>query len=164
MSELFNYRFFLLKLAKQNLGPSLESWAEDMVQETFLKASKNFHTYSSSKGQLSTWLGRITINLCHDFAKKRVNKEICFDNFFSEETSIWEENKKTFRDIRPYLNKLSSRYKKVLILKYKFEMSAKEMSVYLEIPPSQVPILAKRAKESLIKQIGEPESPSKLAA
>ena len=77
MKELFDYRFFLLKLAKQNLGPTLESWAEDMVQETFLKASNNLHSYDESKGKLSTWLGRITINLCRDFAKKRVNKEVC---------------------------------------------------------------------------------------
>jgi RNA polymerase sigma-70 factor (ECF subfamily) len=164
MKELFDYRFFLLKLAKQNLGPSLESWAEDMVQETFLKASKNIHSYNESKGQLSTWLGRITINLCRDFAKKRVNKEVCVERFLWEENSFCEEKNETFKDIRPHLNKLSSRYKQVLILKYRFELSAKEMAVYLDMPASQVPILTMRARQSLLKQLTDAESLRKNAA
>lgn len=150
MNELNAYRYFLLKVAKKNLTPSLRFWAEDLVQDAFEKASKNQHAFNAEKGKLSTWLAHMTTNLCKDFSKKKVNNEICFGDFFSvANESVWDSPADSYPNVRPYLKQLNSRYRMVLILKIRFKMSAKEMSKYLEVPAASVPVLVQRAKASL---------------
>lgn len=150
MNDFFNYRFFLLKVARNNLNPALQSWAEDLVQDAFIKAMKNHEKFDANKGQLTTWLAQITTNLCRDFARRKVNSEIRFDNFFSiSSDSSWEDSRLNFSDIRPYLSQISPSHKKALILKYRFELSAKEMEKYLNVKAKSIPMLVKRAKESL---------------
>jgi RNA polymerase sigma factor (sigma-70 family) len=150
LNDFYGYRFFLLKIAKENLNSSLHSWAEDLVQDAFVKAAKNSANFDANKGKLSTWLAQITINLCRDFSKKRVNKEVCYGDFFSFTTSsAWETPRVKYKDLQPYLSQLSPRYRQVLILKYRFELTAKEMEKYMNVQAKSVPVLVQRAKESL---------------
>jgi RNA polymerase sigma-70 factor (ECF subfamily) len=150
MNELFSYRFFLLKVAKNNLSPTMHSWAEDIVQDAFLKASKNTHAYDEGKGKLSNWLAHMTVNLCRDFAKKKVNSEVCCNEIFTVTSdSDWNSSNVEPPNLRKYYNQLNPRYKKVLILKYTFKLSAKEMAKHLGIPATSVPVLTRRARLSL---------------
>jgi RNA polymerase sigma-70 factor (ECF subfamily) len=165
MNELFSYRFFLLKVAKSNLSPSLHSWAEDIVQDAFLKASKNMHAYDKAKGKLATWLAHMTVNLCRDFAKKKVNSEVCYNEIFTVASDfIGSNTKPKSPNLRVYYNQLNPRYKKVLILKYTFELSAKEMAKHLGIPATSVPVLTKRARLSLSNIIQKNNSSFFIAA
>ena len=43
--------------------------ASDIAQEVFIKAFRSIDTFKG-KSQLSTWLYRITVNVCLDFARK----------------------------------------------------------------------------------------------
>ena len=43
--------------------------ASDITQEVFIKAYRSIDSFKG-KSQLSTWLYRITVNLCMDFARK----------------------------------------------------------------------------------------------
>lgn len=56
--------------------------AEDIAQETFLKAWKNLNTYRKETSKFKTWLLRITRNTAIDFLRKK--KHIAFSEFENE--------------------------------------------------------------------------------
>ena len=58
----------LYNLAYRLLGD--RQWAEDMLQETFVRAYTRADTFRQG-GQVSTWLYRICINLCYDHLRAR---------------------------------------------------------------------------------------------
>lgn len=67
--ELLNrYLGPLNKFAVRMLGNSHD--AEDLVQETFLKAWNNAQQYQPDHGKLTTWLHSITHHLCIDFHRQ----------------------------------------------------------------------------------------------
>src|SRR5688500_871316 len=45
-------------------------WAEDVLQETFVRAYTRADTFREG-GQVSTWLYRITMNLCYDHLRAK---------------------------------------------------------------------------------------------
>ena len=57
------YEKDLLRLCRVYLKE--ESLAEDAMQETFIKAYKNLHTFRGESSE-KTWLFRIAINVCRD--------------------------------------------------------------------------------------------------
>src|SRR5262249_28591028 len=59
---------FVFRLAFRITGN--ETDAEDVVQESFLKAFKSLHLYDS-RAAFSTWLHRITANCALDLVRKR---------------------------------------------------------------------------------------------
>lgn len=48
--------------------------AEDLVQETFLRAYKYFHTFDGSKATVGTWLNRICANCSLSLIRARKNR------------------------------------------------------------------------------------------
>lgn len=48
--------------------------AEDMVQETFLKAYRSLGRFRG-QSKLSSWLYRIAVNVCHDARRRRADAE-----------------------------------------------------------------------------------------
>lgn len=59
----------VLALARRMLGDQSE--AEDVAQETFLRAWKAADTWEPGRAKLSTWLHRIALNLCLDRLRKK---------------------------------------------------------------------------------------------
>jgi RNA polymerase sigma-70 factor (ECF subfamily) len=62
------YQPALLRVARSRLGDA--SWAEDVVQETFLAVYKARHTYDPGRN-FRTWLWTILINQCRAHGQKR---------------------------------------------------------------------------------------------
>lgn len=58
----------VLGLATRMLGDRME--AEDVTQETFLRAWKALPTWEP-RARFSTWLHRVALNLCYDVLRKR---------------------------------------------------------------------------------------------
>lgn len=166
LNNLYSYKFFLLKIAKHNLANRFHCWAEDIVQDTFVKAQLNYIKYDDTKGKFSSWLAKITINLCRDFSKKKVNNECNIEDYALLKTNFFSENEDLdeFKFIRPYLFKINVRYRKALLLKYKFHLSAKEMAHYLNLPHTSVPVLIQRSKTSLRNEINNSSFGNRLAA
>jgi RNA polymerase sigma factor (sigma-70 family) len=59
----------LLALAGRMLGEGAE--AEDVAQETFLRAWKQAPTWKPGVARFDTWLHRVALNLCYDRLRRR---------------------------------------------------------------------------------------------
>lgn len=65
----------LLSLAQRMLGESAE--AEDVAQETFVKAWKQAGAWRPGGARFDTWLHRVALNLCYDRLRRR--REVTMD-------------------------------------------------------------------------------------
>lgn len=59
----------VLAIAQRLLGPGAE--AEDALQEAMLKVWRVAPDWRAGEARLSTWLHRVTVNLCYDRLRKR---------------------------------------------------------------------------------------------
>lgn len=59
----------MLRLAHRMLGDAAE--AEDVAQETFLRAWKQAPTWTPGAARFDTWLHRVALNLCYDRLRRR---------------------------------------------------------------------------------------------
>lgn len=61
--------------------------AEEIKQDVFLILVTKLHTFKGNS-KFSTWLYRVTLNTCYKYlndSKKRINKEVIFDDSFTKE-------------------------------------------------------------------------------
>ncbi len=59
----------ILGLARRMLGDAVE--AEDVAQETFLRAWKAAPSWRPGRAKFDTWLHRVALNLCYDRLRRR---------------------------------------------------------------------------------------------
>lgn len=59
----------VLALAQRMLGDAAE--AEDVAQETMLRAWRQAGSWRTGEARLDTWLHRVALNLCYDRLRKR---------------------------------------------------------------------------------------------
>lgn len=120
--------------------------AEDAVQNTLIKISKNYAQFKSNSSE-KTWIMRIAINECKNALRnswwKRINASIILENIPADEYEL-EDN-----TLLTQIMKLSPKYKEVILLYYYQEMKIREIAVILQIPESTVSIRLKRARELL---------------
>lgn len=153
-NEIINHRPTLVHFAYKYLSAKNKFWAEDMAQVAILKAINNLHTFKGDKGKLDVWLIQIVKNVCFDFNKKKVNGEVKYEAFEStdlllhtDEPTAFSKEKKAM--VRKYIAKLPLKYKSVILLKFFFDMTAKEIEKLTAISAGSVPMYVKRAKEQL---------------
>tara|TARA_B100000579_G_scaffold123007_1_gene99063 strand:+ start:60029 stop:60619 length:591 start_codon:yes stop_codon:yes gene_type:complete len=117
-----------------------QSLAEDIFQETFLKVIKALKKgkHYNEQGKFLPWVMRISYNLSMDYFRKikktkfiRSNTEFnIFD--FVKDTSISMEdeliNKKVLEDVKNIIEKLPIEQKRVLKMRYYFNMSFHEIA------------------------------------
>lgn len=149
--EMTVYHNYLLKVAYSKLALGKKQWAEDIVQDCYLKALKKQDSYDKNKSQLKTWLTTITSNLCIDFNRKKVNKELRYDNLTSIESSFEEQCCENKLNIRSYLNQLTYKEQCIVRMKFFFNMTAKEIAILLNIKQGNIPVIYKRTLQKLRK-------------
>jgi RNA polymerase sigma-70 factor, ECF subfamily len=129
--------------------------ADDVSQEVFLKFFLNPKSYKG-KSNFSTWLYRVTVNLCFDFLRKNKNKKQGSLNELDIEQNILESNSDILEDIskdetskkvKKILSSMDEKYRTVLILTGMDNMSYKETAEILNVSVNNVKILVFRAKE-----------------
>jgi len=123
--------------------------AEDLAQETFVKAWKNIHHFDMDKN-FRTWLFTIAKNTTFDYLKKK--KEIPFSTFANEEGESWLENvadenilpdeilerSDLAEELEKILEKIPVHYRAILFLHYKEDFSLHEISEILGEPYNTV--------------------------
>ncbi len=150
--------FMLLKMVNNKED------ANDLTIETFGKAFMNLEKYRPDFA-FSTWLFRIGTNNCIDFIRKKklnlvsIDKpiggedgeegmkiDIAGNELDPEEGLIKKQKAILLKDI---VDKLSPRYKKLIILRYFDELSYEEISEQLGLPLGTVKAQLFRARDLL---------------
>ena len=118
--------------------------AEDILQETFIKAYRSLDKFQSRNGtRFSPWLYRIGINCSIDYLRRNKNRRLKhsdtddLDNFSSgsgnssSEPEQTRDRKEIREKIDQTLNRLSGRQKMIFILKHYQELTTAEIAEYL---------------------------------
>ena len=129
--------------------------AEDILQDSFIKAWRNLRGYDQGL-KFSSWLYRIAHNETISFwrSKKSHGKDnrVDFDdhvfNSLSFETSFDMDVPQHDKIIREVLEQMPVKYRDVLVLKYFESMSYEDISDILKIPEGTVATRINRAKKS----------------
>lgn len=130
--------------------------AEDLTQETFVKAYKNMQAYKGDSSP-KTWLFRIAHNVTIDYLRKRkpltMMKEIFHLKKDSgkqpDELMVMKENSK---ELYLALNGLKDSYREVIILRKIKGFSTVETAAILNWTESKVKATLHRAMPALEKQ------------
>ncbi|MFC7394601.1 RNA polymerase sigma factor SigW [Scopulibacillus cellulosilyticus] len=164
-SELVNlYKNQVYNICYRMVG--LPQEAEDLAQETFLRAYTNIERYETNR-KFSTWLYRIATNLSIDYLRKKkpsdyLDAEIPGTNGFNmymhiascerlpEEHLLENEMQET---IQYEISQLPPKYRSVIVLKYLQDLSLKEISEILDIPETTVKTRVHRGREALRKRL-----------
>lgn len=153
----------LLKQLYQRYGKELhlyiyslnKNWlqAEDILQETFLKAILSL---SDQHTNMRAWLYKVARNLCFNAIKKDQRTQ-CSDQIqtladvrMSEESllnRLIREEKKQY--LYRSVAKLEDKKREVLMMQYFGHLSQKEIAAILRITPENVRVLSYRARKDL---------------
>src|SRR6266496_646428 len=151
------------KDAVQNLSYRMLSnttEAEDVMQETFVRAYTQLATYKSVH-KFSTWLLSIASHLAIDQLRRRrflalPLEDVPFLEWMAdlgtgpEQSALQGEQQD---EIQMYLQRLPSKYRAVIVLRYWYDLSYEEISTALNLTPALVKARLHRARELLARYI-----------
>lgn len=141
---LFHQHYKLVfKTAYLNLGNRED--AEDVLQEVFVAVWKSRSTFDPTKGKLTTWLHRITINQCINRKRRKqvaiLSVEEARDSGFdlpqirgSELPDELLMNRLEYERMVKAVNSLDGKHHPVLVLRYFGDLSYGEIAEILDIP------------------------------
>lgn len=127
-----------------------ENIAEDITQETLLKAVLNINSYKC-KSSFSTWLIQISINTYKDYLRKNKLKETIEQCEISAAENV-ENNTMTRLDFENAIKELKSMpYKKrtAFILKHYYGYSLEEIALLMDCPIGTVKSRINKCIEAL---------------
>ncbi|MBP9758502.1 RNA polymerase sigma factor [Candidatus Dojkabacteria bacterium] len=125
--------------------------AEDILQETFLKAFKYKDKYNPELANEKTWLIAIAKNLVTDYYKGRYKyvgeKLEDFVDYKDESVSLEEsvDEKLEYESVVKALDLLSDKDRELIILRYINELELEEISKILEMSYDNVKVSVHRA-------------------
>lgn len=156
------YKDQLLNFVFRFLGN--QEQAEDILQETFLRVYRNRHAYRRV-AKFSTWIYTIAGNLARTELRKRKRRRFFSISDMGVEDKDFEVsdevfNPETYVDtvlhddvIQQEINKLSPKFREVIILRDIQELSYEEISKILRIPIGTVKSRVNRARLRLQAQL-----------
>jgi RNA polymerase sigma-70 factor (ECF subfamily) len=156
------YKHKLYQLAFRMLGNRME--AEDVAQEVFLRVYANLASYDH-KHKFSTWIYRITTNLCIDRLRKRqhvfsLDQEAAGMEGLDMYSQIPSPQKtpegevmtlELQTEVQKAIDRLPPQYKSIMILRYLQDLSLQEISDVVELPVTTVKTRIHRGREALKK-------------
>jgi len=140
--------------------------ANDLVQETFMKAFSSLATYRSEYW-FSTWLYKIGANCSIDFLRKKRIQALSLDRNLEDESGSREmdipdysyhpgrdlERKEQRFSIKEAIESLPEKYREVVIYRHQDDKSYEEIADLLDIPLGTVKARIFRARELLKKKL-----------
>ncbi len=127
-----------------------QALAEDVVQETFLKAYKGFDSFRGDSSE-KTWLTRIAVNTCRDFQRggwfKHTDRRVTPDMLPVGTVQPDTED----LDLSLAVMKLPRKMREAILLYYYQDMSTEEIAETLGIAQSSVSNRLRRGREKLRK-------------
>lgn len=140
--------------------------ANDLAQETFMKAFSSLATYRSEY-RFSTWLYKIAANCSIDFLRKKRIQALSLDRNLEDESGSREmdvpdysyhpgrdlERKEQRFSIKEAIESLPEKYQEVIIYRHQDDKSYEEIADLLDIPLGTVKARIFRARELLKKKL-----------
>ncbi|GLV58659.1 hypothetical protein KDH_54890 [Dictyobacter sp. S3.2.2.5] len=150
------YKDAVQNLAYRMLGNITE--AEDVTQETFVRAYTQLATYKSAH-KFSTWLLSIASHLAIDQLRRRRFLALPLDDVpflewivdvgvSPEQSALHGEQQD---EIQTYLQRLPAKYRAVIVLRYWYDFSYEEIANALKLTPALVKARLHRARELLAR-------------
>ena len=154
------YKDAVQNLAYRMLGNVTE--AEDVTQEVFVRAYTQLGTYKPAH-KFSTWLLSIASHLAIDQLRRRrflalPLEDVPFLEWIAdlgvgpEQSALRGEQQD---EIQAYLQRLPSKYRAVIVLRYWYDLSYEEISAALNLTPALVKARLHRARELLARYIND---------
>lgn len=134
--------------------------AEDLAQDTFIKAYKKFHTLQNP-GKLKSWLFQIARNTVIDFFRKNKNREVAvkgqiMENFAQTTTADFQEKMSSLevsKELERCIDRLVKEDRAIIKLLYYDGFSYKEISELLNINQNTLKSRLHRARKILLEAI-----------
>ncbi|MBM4763486.1 sigma-70 family RNA polymerase sigma factor [Bacillus sp. B15-48] len=144
MNMLFRY------LLKMGVG---EADAQDIIQDTMIKTLSYLGEIPNDK--LNAWLFKVAMSRFYDMYRKKkkeihipIEPEHLIDEEGPEKIILTSEQKNEFNEL---LDQIRPEYKHILLLKYEFHYSYKEISDTLEMKEETVKTWMYRARKQFEK-------------
>ena len=134
--------------------------AADITQEVFLRAWRSIESFRGDSG-FSTWLFRITMNLCVDFARHKHAQPQTQPLVIGEEDSERPipdtaptpeehlDNRELGRELAAALDEVSEEHRRIVLLRDVYGLSYTEIAEVLEISEGTVKSRLSRARIAL---------------
>ena len=134
--------------------------AEDAAQEVFLRVYRGLDAFKG-EAKFSTWLYRITYNLCADWQRRNRSSDRRAavigeaDAVADRRVNLEEEvlKSETRDNVRRALDGLDERYRSVVVLLYYQKMSYEQIAAVLELPMKTVETRLYRARKLLRERL-----------
>lgn len=120
--------------------------ARDATQDTFVQVLRALHGFRG-ECELSTWIYRIAVRKCLDYARKRRRTPLALDDLH-EATAEAAPDSSLEHDVRAALLALKPAYRIVLVLYHFRQMSYQEIAAALQCSVDQVRVRLHRARNA----------------
>lgn len=132
--------------------------AEELTQDTFMRAFDNIDRYDSRRSSLGTWLCRIAYNLTLDFLKRRQPNIISMDDTTdisdeSLETELSTGNEKRIQQLEQLMEDLPPDEQMLLTLYYYEDRTLDECSFIMDTTSHALANRLYRIRKKLYKQL-----------
>jgi len=139
--------------------------ADDIVQDTFLKAFNALHSYNQTF-PFPAWLYKIASNTCIDYFRRKRIRPISIENINREGGDIYDIipdkstpidvniiNNETKEELLKAVDQLPLRVKQCIQLRHFEELSYEEISIKMNLPLGTVKITLFRARKMLLNML-----------
>lgn len=139
--------------------------ADDIVQDTFLKAFNALHSYNQTF-PFPAWLYKIASNTCIDYFRRKRIRPISIENINRDGGNIYDIisdkstpidvniiNNETKEELLKAVEQLPLRYKLCIQLRHFEELSYEEISIKMNLPLGTVKITLFRARKMLLNML-----------
>jgi RNA polymerase sigma-70 factor (ECF subfamily) len=138
--------------------------AEDLAQETFVKAFRALHTFDTTR-RFSSWLLRIAHNTAVDALRRAHPREIPLDSRGDSDGVVPEpaapaapdpvEQRDLGRALDLALRRLRPEYRAVMVLRYHESLTFEEISAVMQVPEATARTYVHRARKELAGLMAE---------
>ncbi len=126
--------------------------AEDIAQETFLRAYRHLYRYDTQK-PFFTWLYTICLNCTRNHLKRKKNLIKIIPDYSNDDRDRTPEKrlqqKMEAQSIQNLLFRLHGKYREAIVLRYYQDLSFKEMGAVLRISESAAKMRVYRGLERM---------------
>lgn len=131
--------------------------AEDLLQETFIKAWQNFDKFRG-EAQVSTWIYRIAVNTCLQFIKKQKGKNEIDVDIIAHKIKETEDNKEEQVQLLYKCISMLSEVDRLIITLLLEEVSYAEIATITAVSEGNLRVKIHRIKQQISNLYSKYES------